>query len=154
MTEQILQPAIGPWSSALRQVIFHGRLPARLGFASPVTFNHSIYGETCLQRPPYILLVCLLDLIQVAIGHLDELQETEYGTIMYLQSSMNSITKQTSSNRLHLKGGRYWRVSLWYHGTLLVVSFCLWMFLICRLSLYSCSYPYCMHHAHDYVCWK
>ena len=70
MTEQILQPAIGPRSSALRQVIFHGRLPARLGFASPVTFNHSIYGETCLQRPPYILLVCLLDLIQVAIGHL------------------------------------------------------------------------------------
>ena len=40
-----------------------------------------MYSETCLQRPPYILLVCLLELIQVTTGHLDELQKTEYGRI-------------------------------------------------------------------------
>ena len=39
------------------------------------------YSETCLERPPYILLVCLLKVIPVAISHLDELQKTEYGGI-------------------------------------------------------------------------
>ena len=36
-----------------------------------------IYSETCLQPPPNGILLCLLGLIWVAKGHLDELQKAE-----------------------------------------------------------------------------
>ena len=35
------------------------------------------YNETCLYRPPSGILLCLLELILVAKGHLDELQKAE-----------------------------------------------------------------------------
>ena len=36
-----------------------------------------LYSETCLQRPPNGMLLCLLELISVAKGHLAELQKAE-----------------------------------------------------------------------------
>ena len=35
------------------------------------------YSETCLWRPLNGILLCKLELIQVALGHLDELQKAE-----------------------------------------------------------------------------
>ena len=35
------------------------------------------YSETCLQRPLNGIILCLLELIQVTKGHLDELQKAE-----------------------------------------------------------------------------
>ena len=35
------------------------------------------YSETCLYRPPNGILLCLLELILVAKGHVDELQKAE-----------------------------------------------------------------------------
>ena len=37
-----------------------------------------LYSETCLSRPPYGILFCLLALIYVANGHLDELQKARH----------------------------------------------------------------------------
>ena len=41
------------------------------------TYSQSSYSETCLQRPPNGILLCLLEHIWVAKGHLDELQKAE-----------------------------------------------------------------------------
>ena len=57
--------------------IFWNMNESNLWYHKPNFSKVFLYSETCLQRPPNGILLCLLELIWVAKGHLDELQKAE-----------------------------------------------------------------------------
>ena len=70
------------------------------------------YNETCLKRPPNGILLCLLELIYVAKGHLDELQMAEivsksksvpsvFIKTHYWSQVINLIIEVVVTNRFH-----------------------------------------------------